>query len=92
MMIEVAKRIMPFLIIFLCFVIAMSLTLVNLRRDPFIPTWQVVYRLAYGEFEDSGGDQSEEVVFFIATIVMPMIMLNLLIAIIGDIYDQLSEN
>jgi hypothetical protein len=50
-----------------------------------------MYKLAYGEFEDEYPTVPERIVFFISTIALPLIMLNMLIAIMSDIYTRVLE-
>jgi hypothetical protein len=64
----------------------------GLRDDTFKTSWQISYRLAYGDFEEEHDSVPERILFFFATIALPLIMLNLLIAIMGDIYDRVQEN
>jgi hypothetical protein len=49
--------------------------------------------LNYGDFQEEEDIDSdpERIFFFIATIAMPLVLLNLLIAIMGDTYARVSE-
>ena len=42
----------------------------------------------FGEFEDEYETKEEKIFFLMVTIVGPLVLLNLLIAIMGDLYDQ----
>jgi len=50
------------------------------------------WTLALGEFDTEDFSVLQYVCFFIATIVNPLIMLNLLISIMGDTYDRVQES
>jgi hypothetical protein len=49
--------------------------------------------LSYGDFqeEDDLNSNPERIFFFVATIGMPLVLLNLLVAIMGDTYARVSE-
>ena len=51
----------------------------------------VSFRLMMGDFEDEYPDAPERVLFTIGCLVLPIIALNLLIAIIGDAFDNVQE-
>ena len=57
------------------------------------PYYMISYRLAYGDFEDDDmlNTESERVIFVLASVLMPLVLLNLLIAIMGDYYDQIQS-
>jgi hypothetical protein len=90
---EITRRSIPFLFIFILFVIAVAYCLMALRdSDEFEEYWQLSYRLAYGDFEEEYPGHKERTIFLVATILMPLIMLNLLIAIMGDIFSTIIDN
>jgi len=41
----------------------------------------------FGEFEDEYPTHEEKIFFLMVTIIGPLVLLNLLIAIMGDLYD-----
>jgi hypothetical protein len=88
MIIEIMKGIVPFLAIFTVFVVAVCYSIMSMREDKFVDSWQVSYRLAYGDFELVHLTTSERIVFLIATFMLPLVMLNLLIAIMSEVYDK----
>jgi hypothetical protein len=94
MIIEILKGSIPFVIVFVVVVVTFTYSLMGLRGDLFVDMWSISYRLAYGDFEeiDEHTTYPERILFFIATIALPLIMLNLLIAVMGDIYDRVQEN
>lgn len=93
MVIEIIKGIVPFLIILCTFIIAISLCIMAIREETgdYEPYYMISYRLAYGDFEDDDmlNTESERVIFVLASVLMPLVLLNLLIAIMGDYYDQI---
>ena len=87
MIIEIVKGIIPFLTIVFIFTLALSFCLMALRDVDFLETWDIAYKLVYGEFEDQIDSHRERILFLIATLSMTLLMLNLLIAIMSDRYD-----
>jgi hypothetical protein len=73
-------------------VLAVTYSLVGLRNSDFVPSWQTSYRLAFGDFEEDEVHDSdnERIVFFFATFCMPLVMLNLIVAIMGDVYNKIN--
>jgi len=60
-----------------------------LRGDTWLDGFIKAFRLAYGDFEDLGdysNSWGEGILFFFSSIVLPLLLLNLLIAIMGDAY------
>jgi len=51
--------------------------------------WEIAYRIVYADFNDPEYDATDSFrVFFLAvTFFMPLILLNMLIALMGDAYD-----
>jgi hypothetical protein len=92
MIIEITKQSVPFLILFFSFVLAFTFVLIGLRGDDFEDTWMISYRLSYGDFEEEYVGEHERFIFVLATIALPLILLNLIIAIMSDIYERVSEN
>jgi len=51
-----------------------------------------VYLVAYGDFQTDDYNAAEWALFILATCAMPLIMLNLLIAIMSDTYERVTNN
>mmetsp|Transcript_741 Transcript_741/g.416 ORF Transcript_741/g.416 Transcript_741/m.416 type:complete len:117 (+) Transcript_741:19-369(+) len=51
-----------------------------------------IYLLTYGEFTIDGYVPFDWIVFVLATLFMPLIMLNLLIAIMSDTYEKVASD
>lgn len=49
-----------------------------------------VYKLSFGEFDTDSYNNVETAIFVMASIVNPLIMLNLIIAIMGNVYNKLQ--
>jgi hypothetical protein len=47
-----------------------------------------VYRLSYADFELMYVGDNERIMLMVMTMMLPLVMLNLLIAIMGDIYGR----
>jgi hypothetical protein len=73
--------------IFFSFTLAISFCLMCLNDNLFVDSWTEAYRLNLGDFVEEHASTSERILFLIATLAMPLIMLNLVIAIMSDIYD-----
>ena len=58
--------------------------------DEFETYWESAYRLAYGDFYDAEENTThgKRIFFFVMTIFIPLVLLNLLIALMSDIYDD----
>ena len=71
----------------------MTLTMIYMgsRDADFIESWQLAYRLSYGDFEEDYLGGTEWTLFFVATLSLSLVMLNLIIAIMGDSYDRIME-
>ena len=91
MILEAWIGIIYFLILFLFTIFVLALAILSLYDMEFIDAWQESYRLAFGDFKEEYADHKERIVFFIFTLALPLVMLNLLISIMGDKYDQVQE-
>ena len=92
MILVITKKIKYFLLILVTFVLSISFSLKALREDErYEVYWMVSFRLMMGDFEDEYPDAPERVLFTIGCLVLPIIALNLLIAIIGDAFDNVQE-
>ena len=85
-------KIKYFLLILVTFVLSISFCLKALRENErYTVYWMVSFRLMMGDFEDEYPDAPERILFTIGCLVLPIIALNLLIAIIGDAFDDVQE-
>ena len=90
MLIEIFWEIKYFITIILSFVLAISFVLMAIREDSdFELYWQIAYRITFGDFEDEYASVPERIVFLFVTITLPLIAMNLLIAIISDKFEQI---
>ena len=89
---EIIKDSLAFLAIFLTFVLAISFSLMAQRDLDFWEAWQHSYRIAYADFEEEYVSIEAKFFFLLATIVMPLVMFNLLIAIMGDSYARVQAS
>ena len=96
MITEVFRGIIYFVVILLVFVFgfALSLTAFRTNDNDYGHYWMLVWRLSFGDFEDLQEDhQISELIFFLgASFVMPLVMLNLLIAVISEKFDEVLSN
>lgn len=60
-------------------------------EDDFSANYLTAWRLAFGDFEDKYPTIADQYLFKLGSIFMPLILLNLLIAIMGDIFSQVQE-
>ena len=71
------------------FVFGNSFGLMALRQEEaFQIYWMIAYKLMYAEFEDDYETHEERTYFVISTIIGSLVMLNFIIAIISDLYDE----
>jgi len=70
-----------------------SFLFISLSSDmTFVDAFLQVYRLDYGDFDTESYTTSQWFCFLIASVLNPLIMLNLLIAIMGDTYDRVQNS
>ena len=69
----------------MCITVGLS----TLRDEKFIECYQEAYRLSFGDFADEYPTWAEKNMFKLATLIMPLILLNILIALMGDIFDRI---
>ena len=79
----------PFLSILLIFVIQCAVSLMAFLPDHDVREyWQLSYKLVYGDLEAFEIDSDPgRLFFFITTLSIPLLLLNLLIAILSDVFD-----
>lgn len=85
---------MPFLLFILSFTLLISLLFTASTTDDKL-TYKTfsdylisVSRLEFGDFDIEGYSPLEQAIFVIAVIAIPLILLNMLIALLGDTYDR----
>ena len=61
--------------------------------EDFISSWQAAYRLAFGDFEDAeeNSRHGDRLYFIIITVIIPLVLLNLLIAIMSEVFDDVQS-
>ena len=93
MLIEIIIDMIPFLFILFMATIAFSLIfyIVNTEDKSLNEVLLNTYILNYGEFNTDDYNSGEWVVFFIASMSNPLILLTMLVAIMGDTYDKVQE-
>ena len=89
--IEICKGALPFLLLFWFSILCISVGINTLRDDSYIDNYQVAYRLSFGDFEDDYPTWAEKYMFKLGTFIMPLLLLNILIAIMGDIFDRVQD-
>ena len=87
---EVVKDMMSFLLILIMATVAMSLLYVIAaeNEESFSSAFLRSYKLDYASFSVNIFDPLSFVVFIIGSLLCPLIMMNLLIAIMSDTYDR----
>jgi hypothetical protein len=90
---EVIKDMKVFFIIL--FYSTLAFTFIFYLRNPdnlsFSEFLTISYRLDLGDFDADYTEAFDWVIFFLATVINPLIMLNLLISIMGDTYGKVQE-
>jgi len=84
----------PFLTILVAFIVQCTVSLMAFRpSEDFISSWQAAYRLAFGDFEDAeeNSRHGDRLYFIIITIIIPLVLLNLLIAIMSEVFDDVQS-
>ncbi|OMJ88149.1 hypothetical protein SteCoe_9968 [Stentor coeruleus] len=61
------------------------------QQKPFSEYIAISYLLSLGSFDTDNYGAFEWIIFFFASVINPLIMLNLLIAIMGDTYSRVAE-
>ena len=82
------------MLILAAFLLTVAFALMAMRdSDNFGEMAELSYRWAYGDFEDYPYENHKDRIFFIlASIMGPLVLLNLIIAIMGDVYGKIQEN
>jgi hypothetical protein len=63
----------------------------DLPEMPFVSTLKEIYRLSYGDFSPDNYKASQWLIFIIATLFIPLVMFNLVIALMGDTFGRVKE-
>jgi len=85
----------PFLILLFYTTITFALLLYAYESDPsldFLTFLENSYTLNLGGINTDGYDSMDWVIFGLSTLVNPIVMLNLLIAILGDSFNDVQDN
>ena len=90
---EVMKALGPFLLIFFTIIIAICLAYYADRQSVYSFGECVVniYSLAYGQFNNSTDTNLQTFVYVIATLLLTLIMLNLIIALMGEVFQNVKD-
>ena len=96
--IEIVKDMVPFML----FVFATTLTVSilytsatpeqSLTDRTFTDFLMHVYRLDFGDFDPDSYSSLEIAIFILAVVIVPLVLLNMLIAIMGDSFDRVMED
>ena len=95
MILEILKDMTAFVIILTTFIIQSALCLMALQPgESYYIYWQIAYRLAYGDFIDAEENDThgQRIFFIVASVIMTLVLLNLLIAIMGDTFDNVQSS
>ena len=89
----VTKKSIPFYIILMIYVVCVSFSTMALREeDEFRPYFEIAYRAAFADWEESFEAPSELIGFLIRSFIGPLLLLNLLIVIMGDAQAECQES
>ena len=95
--IEIVKDMIPFMLFVLASTIAVSLLFTSATTDGALTTVTYtdflmhVYRLDFGDFSLDDYNSLDIAIFILAVWIAPLVLLNMLIAIMGDTYDRVRE-
>ena len=92
--------IIPFLVVYLCFILTYSLAWIELSRNneskeddaSFWQSMAISVNLALGAWETTGFSRDQWILFLIGSLTLTLIMLNFLVAIICDAYEHVKED
>ena len=95
--IEIVKDMIPFMLFVLATTFTVSLLFTSATPDAaltdntFSDFLLHVYRLDFGDFSLDNYSALDLAIFILAVLVVPLIFLNMLIAIMGDTFDRVKE-
>jgi Ion transport protein len=90
---EVMKRMGPFVLIYFIAIIGVCISYYSDSQNPytFKELFENIYSLSYGQFQNSNDTNLQTFVFVIATLILTLVLLNLIIALMGDIFQQIKS-
>ena len=94
MIFYIIQNSIPFITILLFYVFASLFSLMAFSPgDRVVDYWEIAYRLVYADFDDAeyNTTDSYRVFFFAITLFMSLILLNMLIALMGDAVDYVQS-
>lgn len=86
LLVETTSDMIPFMVVLISSMIGFSLTYQTMTGSPVIQSLQYNYRLMFGDFQIEDEVSDIWILFVVASTLMPLIMLNMLIAIMSDTY------
>ena len=95
--IEIVKDMIPFMLFVVATTIAVTLLFTSakpqdsLNDETFTDYLMHVYRLDFGDFDLDGYSALDTAIFILAVLIVPLVLLNMLIAIMGDTFDRVKE-
>ena len=95
--IEIVKDMIPFMLFVVATTIAVSLLFASATPDAALTNTTYsdfllhVYRLDFGDFALDNYSTLDFAIFILAVLIVPLVFLNMLIAIMGDIFDRVKE-
>jgi len=92
---EILYEMAAFMLILMTFIIQCALCFMALiPGESYYTYWQIAYRLAYGDFMEADDNDTDglRIFFILATLSIPLVLLNLLIAIMGDVFDNVQSS
>lgn len=94
MILFVTIKIRSFLVILMTITLSISFSYKALRQhDDYENYWLLAFRLMQGDFEDEIPEiAAERILFVLGSLILPILALNLLIAIISDAFVDVQEN
>ena len=93
LLVEVNKDMIPFMIVLIGGVSGITLTYQVINDDTLINSFKHNYRLMFGDFStDEYEGVADWSLFIIASVLIPLIMLNMLVAIMSDTYARVMSD
>ena len=96
MIIEIFVGSLSFMMVIFTYVVAFTIAMYQSRKETESPDfWDValeMYTFGVGTYDNSNYSGITMPFFILATILMPLILLNMLIALMGDIYERAKED
>ena len=95
--IEIVNDMIPFMLFVLATTVAVSLLFTSATPYPALSNTTYsdfllhVYRLDFGDFDLDGYSSVDLAIFILAVVIVPLVFLNMLIAIMGDTFDRVKE-